>query len=45
VIDGDARLLYESGNREKLAEKIILLLRDEPATAGANDFLPPHFNA
>ncbi|MDD8019365.1 MAG: glycosyltransferase family 4 protein, partial [Bacteroidota bacterium] len=29
VIDEETGLLYEYGNREKLAEKIILLLRDE----------------
>lgn len=29
VVDGGTGLLYEYGNREKLAEKIILLLRDE----------------
>jgi glycosyltransferase involved in cell wall biosynthesis len=28
VIDEETGLLYEYGNREKLAEKIILLLRD-----------------
>ncbi len=29
VIDGETGLLYDYGNREQLAEKIILLLRDE----------------
>jgi glycosyltransferase involved in cell wall biosynthesis len=29
VLDGETGLLYEYGNREQLAEKIILLLRDE----------------
>lgn len=29
VIDGETGLLYEYGNREQLAEKIILLLRDD----------------
>ncbi|MDE3058534.1 MAG: glycosyltransferase family 4 protein [Bacteroidota bacterium] len=29
VIDGETGLLYEYGNREQLAEKILLLLRDE----------------
>jgi len=28
VIDGETGLLYEYGNREQLAEKIILMLRD-----------------
>lgn len=29
VLEGETGLLYEYGNREKLAEKILLLLRDE----------------
>ena len=29
VIDGETGLLYEYGNIEQLAEKILLLLRDE----------------
>jgi len=29
VIDGESGLLYEYGNIEQLAEKILLLLRDE----------------
>ena len=29
VVDGETGLLYEYGNREQLAEKILLLLRDE----------------